>query len=439
MRMTTRALLAQSLYNDVVGLQVDYENGAVTRLAAARGRNAGADFDCFAPFGGRRRCCAADNGTVNAFYGEAGYTEDGANGQVMVYQPRFYYRVEPLAMEPQASGTGYRLKKANYYISPSPKPGFKRHPAFYGENGAPVGHILFSAYEASYYSAALGRSFVDGTDTDGEIGDGDRLCSLPGKKPVSGTTKPLTREAAEALARTRGGGWHIDTIRSYSANLLLMMVEYGTMNLQNALGKGVTDITGVSGVVNCASLTGSTQPLGNASGMAAATVNEISGQQTVYTNNGQTAIAYRGLENPWGNLWKVLGGVNLWGDGTLQGGMPYICADYDYEENKRTGNYLPCGVMMVNENGFTGAMGYSPDFDWLFVPAQSGGAATGLIGDYQYMSQRLNGYRLYRVGGEWNRGFYAGPFAGRYLDAVTGRARSSGFRLLYLPSAAPNG
>ena len=56
MNMRRRALLAQMNAVDVVGLQVDFENNTFRRLAGARGRSPGADFDCFAPFGGRRRC-----------------------------------------------------------------------------------------------------------------------------------------------------------------------------------------------------------------------------------------------------------------------------------------------------------------------------------------------------------------------------------------------
>ena len=40
------------------------------------------------------RCNVADDGTINAYYGEAGYTEDGSNGQVMVKVPKFYYKLD---------------------------------------------------------------------------------------------------------------------------------------------------------------------------------------------------------------------------------------------------------------------------------------------------------------------------------------------------------
>lgn len=130
----------------VVGLNVDFENKTFTRLADAVGLSKGADFDNFSAFGGRRRCNVADNGTITAYYGDANYTEDGSNGQVMVYQPAFYYKVEPLKIEAQESGVGYHLRNANYYISNHQGTGFKLHPAFYNEAGDRVDYILLGAY-----------------------------------------------------------------------------------------------------------------------------------------------------------------------------------------------------------------------------------------------------------------------------------------------------
>ena len=85
--------------DDIYGVEVDYANRTFARLAGAVGKTPGADFDSILAFGGRRRCNLADNGTVNAYYGEPGYIEDGSNGQVMVEQPKFYYKVVPLKLE----------------------------------------------------------------------------------------------------------------------------------------------------------------------------------------------------------------------------------------------------------------------------------------------------------------------------------------------------
>lgn len=84
---------------DIVGLCVDFENKTFKRLAGAVGLSAGSDFDKFTMYGGRRRCNVSDDGTITAYYGDENYAEDGSNGQVMVFQPKFYYKVVPLKLE----------------------------------------------------------------------------------------------------------------------------------------------------------------------------------------------------------------------------------------------------------------------------------------------------------------------------------------------------
>ena len=85
--------------DDIYGVEVDFVNKIFTRLAGAAEKTGGADFDSIDAFGGRKRCNLSDTGVVNAYYGESGYIEDGSNGQVMVEQPKFYYKIVPLKME----------------------------------------------------------------------------------------------------------------------------------------------------------------------------------------------------------------------------------------------------------------------------------------------------------------------------------------------------
>ena len=432
MRMTTRAQLAQSQYTDVVGLQVDYENNACVRLAGARGRTAGADFDCFAPFGGRRRCCVADDGTVNAWYGGTGYAEDGTNGQVMVCQPKFYYRVEPLKLTALGTGIGYALQKANYYISATPKPGFRLHPAFYGADGSAVERIFFSAYEASYYDDSLAAFFIDGTHTDAAIdGTDDRLCSLAGKKPISGTVKRLTKTAAETVAAARGTGWHIDTAKACAANQLLMAVEFGSLNLQNALGKGIVGITDTAGC-NCASLTGSTAALGNGSGTAAETISETAGVQTVCTDTDKTAISYRGMENPWGNLWKHINGLAAAGEGASAGGKILAADGFVFSESGS--GYSAAGFTLPPASGYVKTFGYgSSAYDWLFLPAETGGRTASPAGDYLLVTSNLNGSKNALYGGRWGSGDYTGGFFYSFTANAGYFGRDLGCRLIYVP------
>ena len=434
MSMRRRAALAQMNYADVVGVQADYENNRFTRLAGARGRTPGADFDRFAPFGGRRKCCVADDGTVNAYYGDAGYREDGAAGQVMVCQPRFYYRVEPLKLSPQAAGTGYLLQKANYYLSPTPKPGFRLHPAFYGEDGNPVDRIFFSAYEASYYDASLGKMFIDGTDTDPAIDlQHDRLCSLPEEKPVSGLYKSLTRDNAEQMAGARGAGWHIETVKTCAAEQLLMLIEYGTGNLQSAISQGISRFADRTGV-NCASLTGSCAPLGNGSGTAASTVNEQLGVTAAYSENGKTSVAYRGKENPWGQLWKLLQGINIAAADPSAPDSVYVADDFAFDDSKKDGNYRCAGFTLPENSGYFKYPGYADSaFDWMFLPAATGGNSTRPVGDYSFARQSASGDRIVAHGGRWPSGYYNGPFSYNFQRSGGYCACDYGCRLIYVP------
>ena len=422
---------------DIVGLCVDFENKTFTRLAGAVNLSQGSDFDKFAMYGGRRRCNVSDDGTITAYYGDNNYTEDGTNGQVMVYQPAFYYKVVPLKLEKNSdSGIGYHLRKANYYVSAKPKTGFKLHPAFYDENGNAIDYILFSADEGSMYDVSAKHYVNDNVDEFITYEDGDLLCSAAGKKPISGLRKGIgTKANLEQMAQNRGAGWHLETIEATSANQLLMMIELGIMSTQNGIGQGVVSISDNSSY-NCASLTGSTADLGNATGQATETINEKGGVQTTETGSGKLAVTYRGVENPWGNLWKHIQGINIWGDGTMCGGQPYVANNFAFNESKHSDNYEPVGFTLANASGFINAMGYGGEnYDWLLMPSEIGGTNALPVGDYFYTESNLNGYRITRFGGCFNTSSQSGVFNWRGIDGVGYRSRVVGGRLVYVPTA----
>lgn len=101
--------------SDIYGIEVDFKNRKFTRLAGAVNRTAGAMFDNISCFGGRKRVNLTDDGIELASYGEAGYTETGkltqaivkdgttypvgTEVQVMIRQPKFYYKTVPLTLE----------------------------------------------------------------------------------------------------------------------------------------------------------------------------------------------------------------------------------------------------------------------------------------------------------------------------------------------------
>lgn len=430
-----RAYLGMIETEDVLGITMDYKNKTCTRIAGAKNLTAGADFDKFSMYGGRKRCNVSDGGTINAYYGDEGYTEDGSNGQVMVYQPKFYYLVCPLEYDRQETGYGYHLRKANYYISETQRAGFKLHPAFYDKNGNEVDYILMSAYEGCIYDTSANAYLKN----DEQVMDAskDKFSSIAGARPATGVSQNLTRPNIEQMAKNRGEGWHSLGIKTASMEQLLMIVEMGMMNLQTAIGQGVVNLpwtTGSDTTSSYAGATGSTASLGNGTGRATKTTTYEGGKATDYTVDGKTSICYRGVENFWGNIWKFAYGVNIWGNGKMAGGMPYICLDFNYAEGKNTDNYEGAGFTVTKANGYISAMGYSTKYDWLFMASECLGNSSLPVGDYTYITENMNGYRIALLGGNWSSGSGAGGFYWS-LDAGVGyRSRNVGGRLVYVPT-----
>lgn len=407
----------QTDYSKLPGLEADYEKGIFTRLGAAKNLIAGSQFNRFPMYAGRRRCNVSDDGTITAYVGDPNYREDGSNGQVMVYQPKFYYQVVPLKLEPRTDGIGYHLRRAQYWVSHKPQPGFKLHPAF-KKPAQKLEYIMYAAFEGSIYDTSEAAYILD----DAQVMDvaADKLSSIAGAKPASGKTQQFTRPNVEQLAQNRGPGWHGDTIKAESANQLLMAIELGTMNIQAAIGNGVVSIPDTQSTENNSIVTGGTSNLGSTTGMANG-------------DNGKVSVSYRGMENPWGNIWKQVYGVNIWGDGTMKGGVPYICKDYNFAENKNTGNYESAGFTLSNTNGYISAMGYSEEYDWLFLPSETLGNNSLPVGDYTYITVNLNGYRNYLFGGSWDSGSYAGAFCLSSIAGVGYCSRTISARLIYVP------
>ena len=430
-----RAYLGMIETEDVLGITMDYKNKTCTRIAGAKNLTAGADFDKFSMYGGRKRCNVSDGGTINAYYGDEGYTEDGSNGQVMVYQPKFYYLVCPLEYDRQETGYGYHLRKANYYVSETQRAGFKLHPAFYDKNGNEVDYILMSAYEGCIYDTSANAYLKN----DEQVMDAskDKFSSIAGARPASGVSQNLTRPNIEQMAKNRGEGWHSFGIKTASMEQLLMIVEMGMMNLQTAIGQGVVNLpwtTGSDTTSSYAGATGSTASLGNGTGRATKTTTYEGGKAIDYTVDGKTSICYRGVENFWGNIWKFAYGVNIWGNGKMAGGMPYICSDFNYAEGKNTDNYEGAGFTVTKANGYISAMGYSTKYDWLFMASECLGNSSLPVGDYTYITENLNGYRIARLGGDWGVGSDAGGFCWSLIGGVGSRSRNVGGRLVYVPT-----
>lgn len=405
--LVTALLDANALIiKDAVGLDMDYANRTFTRIQQATGLSMGSDFNKFVMYGGRTKCNVADDGTINAFYGDNNYTEDGSNGQVMIYQPKFYYRRVPHLVEDLTKGKVIRHE--SLMLTATPQVGFKLAPIFEGD----LDYVLLPAYDGSLIN--------------------DKLSSIAGATPLNN----ITIDQAEAYANARGTGWHIMNLAAESANQMLEIIEFGMMNGQTALEAGITSAMGNGQPVLY--ITGSTAALGNGTGHATASQALINGVTSSYSDIGKRAICYRGLENPWGHLWQMIGGVNIKGTGQSNGGTAYICTDFNYTPTQVGDNYEEVGYALPTTYKWLNAMGYGNEkYDWVFLPIECSQNANSLlpIGDSIWATNGLNGVNILASGGSYGYTDECGMFYYAADRAVNESARVNyGAKLLYIPT-----
>lgn len=403
---------------DIFGVEVDFVNKKFTRLSGAVNRTPGAAFDSINAFGGRKRCNVADDGTVTAYYGDSGYTTTGKNAagtpvQVMVEQPKFYYKVVPMVLEKGVKGM--KIRKARYYVSDTLKPGFKVHPAFV-ENGNVNPYIYLAAFEGSLFDTSANAYILDNA----QVADfaADKLSSIAGTKPAGGDTQNLTRANVRLLAQKRGKGWEQAYAATAAASQLLMLIEYASFNMQKAIGRGNTDQTSSAANIQ---YTGATVSLGNASG-------------AVTNANGIQLISYRGEENFWGNIWTWVDGMNEENPEPFESGQAGTLhvADHGFADNSKASPYKNTGIHPIQGSGYVSAFGYSEEFDWLFIGVEFSGNDALPVGDYHWNNN--SGWRVATLGGYCNDGSSAGAFYWNLHRAASYRYWSLGGRLVYVPS-----
>ena len=391
-----------------LGIDIDYANRLYARTQEATTLTMGNDFNTYSMYGGRVRCNVADDGTINAFYGQNGYTEDGSNGQVMVYQPKFYYK--RIIRQAEEIAKGKIVRHETLLISPSPINGFKLAPIF----GDDLDYVLLPAFDAGLVNS--------------------KLTSISGVNPVNN----ITVAQAETYAKARGNGWHIMNMAAESANQMLEMVEFGTMNGQSAIEQGITYIPNNAGNNTCYFITGSTSALGNGTGHATETQVDIGGNISTFNTDTMRAISYRGMENPWGNFWSMIGGINVIGNGAQGGGIPYICTDFNYTPGEAGNNYEDIGFNIPSIYGWVSAMGYGKSaYDWVYLPIECSSNANSLlpVGDGMWTIPNLNGSMIVATGGSMGYKEECGPFYYAIDRNVVNSARNNyGAKIMYIPT-----
>ena len=259
-------------------------------------------------------------------------------------------------------------KKRYYYIADKAKSGFSKHPG----SGKYVGR----------YNTISGHY------------------SKTGAAPLVN----LTRASARSGARGKGSKWSEYDFASWCAVWLLYLVEFSDWDSQSKIGRGYVDSN--SSAINSGGTDSMTYHTGRASG-----------------TDGKTAVQYRHIENPWGNIFEWIDGVNF------SAGTVYVCTTPENYADDTSTNYTNVGTK-VQSDGYIKALGMSSNMPWAFFPSEVGGSETTYIPDY---ANYYSGWRVLLVGGGWSSGGNAGLFYFGAGSSSSGSSSYVGARLLFHP------
>lgn len=399
-------------------------------------------FDAVYPWEGMRRCCCTLNadGTikVNAYSGQPGYAEDGTNGEVLVEIPLFYIAGK-VDVDPRISNMklpGYRVPKK------------------------------FLNADGSVKQRCYVRAFP------GSIGEDGKLHS------IAGVMLSMEKDIRQNLAAARlwGEGYSIGTSADAEVLMYLMVVAYGTRDLQakivgvSSLYKAdipitaaTTDEAAVICAKNAALEVGNIITVNTGGGIAwgadrrmITTIQDIEGDDAnkkyiltgaafsadtdkkvvrvlnatgtangvlsscgspVSNTDGRHSFTFYGVENPlYGNQWRMEA------DWKVVDGAPYVCNDTNYQWTSLEG-YTKLDVTFPTAEGYVKSLAADERYPHLPLPTEVGASSTTYTGDYFWINRE--GTRIARRGGSSNGGRGAGPFD----LALSGTAGSAGWTL----------
>ena len=374
-----------------------------------------------------RRCLLDRDGGVKEYLdNELSWGGSYLDYAVMTEIPEHWYKL-------YFNGTKFRMM-----LSEIPLPGYKHVDKFY-----------ISTYEARMYrtdnllcSAAGASKLSDPNSINFRGGDNtaewdDTYRSLLGC-PVTNLTRDQFRQAA----RKRGSGWEMYTYGAHKTLFWLFAVEYATLNSQKpfnaqkdangfsqgGLGNGPTQMTDWTNFNNNNPLIqcGYTNEFGNGSGEKAYVVKNASDG----THATLMANRYRGIENPFGHIWKHTDGANIQvttGDSGLSilwtTSDPSNFSDTSYTGYDKKGNV--CRI-----NGHVKKMLLGEDGD--IIATEVGGSTSTYWCDNYYTNTSVSRMQLVVVGGRSDDGLNAG-----LVDVGTtnssGIANNIGSRLCFFP------
>lgn len=263
-------------------------------------------------------------------------------------------------------------------------------------------------------------------------------------------TVNFTRANGRTWARANGfdgeAKWNLYTYEEHRAICHLFLVEYATRNSQKAvnttltvegfrqggLGSGCTTGTAtINGATTYSFIpTGSSDSLGSGSGEVTVTI-----QQTDSSGHNTSTITrkcnrYRGIENPFGHVWKHTDDViSIYGGGYRTW---YKSIKPEQFANNKNTSYKPLTTATV-VTGYKTEIRATPTCDF-FAAACTNGSESTYWCDYNWDNTDTSEHCLL-IGGGSGDGGQAGLF---YLRSDTGISYSTaaiGSRLTYLPWA----
>lgn len=346
--------------------------------------------------------------------GMYGHVDNGEAGQVastvnvMVKIPEFWY------VDDYTPGT----KTHNLKICPHAKPGWHHHKEAY-----------VSAYEAF------------------NLGNKGRLISMKGIVPTVNFTRTNGRTWARANGFDGEAKWNLYTHEEHRAICHLFLVEYATRNSQKAvnteltpegfrqggLGSGCTTGTAtINGAQTWSFIpTGSSDSLGSGSGEVTVTIQQTDSSGSNTSTITRKCNRYRGIENPFGHIWKHTDDVISKFEQTYRTWYKSVKPN-QFDTNKNN-SYKP--LCSVNDivTGYKTEIKATPTCDFFAMKCTNGSETTYWC-DYNWDNTDTSEHCLL-IGGHSGHGGAAGLFTLHSNAGVGDSGAHIGSRLTYLPWA----
>ena len=279
--------------------------------------------------------------------------------------------------------------------------------------------------------------------------DGDRYSSIKNKIP----TVNATRENLRSLVRVNGfsgeSKWNIYTYEEHRAICHLFLVEYATRNSQKAvnteltpegfrkggLGSGCTTGTvTINGAQTWSFIpTGSSDSLGSGSGEVTVTIQQTDSSGSNTSTITRKCNRYRGIENPFGHIWKHTDDIISVYQSTYKVRTWYKSMQPDQFATNKNSSYKSLRSSTTVVNGYKTEITATSTCDF-FAAAYSGGSETTYWCDYNWDNTNTSEHCLL-IGGSSGHGGWAGLFTLGSTGGVGHSYADIGSRLTYLPWA----